>query len=177
MTKKELDQLKFPIGHFKKPETIDHETTTAWIDDIAVLPEKLNRLTQNMSKEQLETAYRPGGWTVQQVVHHLADSHMNSFIRFKLALTENTPTIRPYFENRWAEQVDYLDTPIALSISLLTALHARWVILLRSLSEGDLNKTFIHPESNHTFSLKENIGIYAWHGNHHLAHIQSLGFD
>lgn len=176
MTEKELDQLKFPIGHFEKPEVISPKIIALWINDIASLPLRLNLVTENLSKEQLNTAYRQGGWTIQQVIHHLADSHMNSFIRFKLALTEDTPSIRPYSEDRWAEQVDYLDTPIQLSISLLISLHARWVILLRSLSQEDLNKTFIHPESNRSFSLKENIGIYAWHGNHHLAHITSLGF-
>lgn len=126
-----------------------------------------------MSETELEKQYRPGGWTIRQVVNHCADSHMNSLIRFKLALTEEIPMIKPYFENLWAELSDSRQISIDSSLKILEGLHVRWVNLLRSLKENDLDKEFFHPESKEKISLKHNIGIYAWHCEHHLADIKN----
>jgi uncharacterized damage-inducible protein DinB len=126
-----------------------------------------------LSDEQLNTPYRPAGWTVRQVVHHVPESHMNSYVRFKLALTEEEPTIKPYFEDRWAQLDDANQAPVGLSLDLLDALHGRWVWFLRSLKDADFQRTFRHPELG-TVSLDRNIALYAWHGRHHVAHITSL---
>jgi len=167
-----IEKLKFPIGEFKKPAIISAEQIEIWISDIEQFPKKLDALVSNLTKEKLNWTYRPFGWTIQQVVHHCADSHINSFCRFKLSLTEDTPLIRPYFEDKWAELPDVLAADIADSLNIINGLHSRWTILLKSLNANDLLKEFIHPEHGKRFSLAENIGIYAWHGNHHLAHIE-----
>ncbi len=163
---------RYPIGKF----TFDGEITTAviksWVKEIEDLPRLLRAEVKNMNIEQLDTPYRPGGWTVRQVVHHLADSHMNAYIRFKLALTEENPTIKPYEEGKWAELPDS-KLPINVSLDLLDALHKRLASLLNHLSPNDLKKTFIHPKSGEV-SIGRNIGLYAWHGQHHLAHITSV---
>lgn len=164
--------LKFPIGEFTKPASITKEHITKWISEIEAFPEKLNTLTCNLTKEQLNWKYKPDGWSVKQVVHHCSDSHMNSLMRFKLALTEDTPKIRPYYEDRWAELIDSQDDRILDSILLLIALHSRWVKILKNLTPEDLKREFEHPEHGAKFSLEENIGIYAWHCNHHYAHIK-----
>ncbi|MEH7748645.1 putative metal-dependent hydrolase, partial [Neobacillus drentensis] len=143
-----------------------------WINEIEGLPRLLRDALKDLNNEQLDTPYRSGGWTVRQVIHHLADSHMNAFVRFKLALTEENPVIKPYDETKWAELPDY-KLPIDTSLLLLETLHQRWTNLLRSLTPADMEKTFIHPDSGEV-SVGENIGIYAWHGRHHLAHITSL---
>ncbi|WP_404303598.1 YfiT family bacillithiol transferase [Paenibacillus sp. DP01] len=166
--------LRYPIGPFVVPDTITEEQLITWIDDIAELPGQLRQAVEGLNEQQLNTPYREGGWTIRQVVHHLADSHMNSYIRFKLALTEDTPTIKPYDEGRWAEIPDARELPLEPSLQLLEGLHARWVTMLRSLGEDQLHRTFIHPESGQTIHLERNIGIYAWHGKHHIAHITSL---
>jgi len=145
-----------------------------WISEIEQLPMKLNEAVRGLSEEQLNLVYREGGWTLRQVVHHIADSHMNSFIRFKLALTEDTPTIKPYYEDRWAELQDSVNTDVKLSIILIEALHRRWVILLKSLNDSDFRRQFHHPESLKMVRLDYNVGLYAWHGNHHVAHITTL---
>jgi uncharacterized damage-inducible protein DinB len=167
------NDLRYPIGQFK----LDGEPTgtqrQSFIDDIADTPRKLRLAVEGLSPEQLDAPYRPGGWTVRQVVHHLPDSHLNSYTRFKLALTEDEPTIKPYFEDRWAELDDYRITPIEVSLTLLESLHRRWVLLLRSLTDGDFARTFQHPELG-VISLNENVALYAWHGNHHIAQITSL---
>ena len=168
-----LEQLQYPIGKFQKPEIISRKTIDAWIGEIASFPERIEKAIAGMNEAQLDTQYRPDGWTVRQVVHHCADSHMNSFIRFKLALTEDNPQIKPYEEQLWAEAPDY-DMDTAVSIALLKALHSRWVVLLRSISEKDFSKTFYHPGSQKIYRLDINTGIYAWHCNHHLAHITEL---
>lgn len=165
--------LKYPIGKFKAPQSITKTHINDWIEQIEALPKRLNQLTFDLNQEQLDTPYRDQGWTVRQVVHHLADSHMNSFIRFKWTLTEKNPLIKAYFEDRWAELPDSKGN-IKLSLDLLKSLHARWAILLKSLDEGDLKRTFIHPEGQVSVSLAKNIGIYAWHGEHHYAHIENL---
>lgn len=166
--------VRYPIGHFSYSGEISKEQRDHWIKDIEDLPNELKEAIDGLSKKQLDTPYREGGWTIRQVVHHLPDSHMNSFIRFKLALTEDEPTIKPYFEDRWANLNDYIDTPIHVSTSLLESLHTRWVVLLRSLNSSDYKRTFYHPESNLRTQLDYNLGIYSWHGKHHLAHITTL---
>lgn len=169
-----LEQLKYPIGKFERPKIITTDILAKWISDIAAFPAKLKNEVNHMTGEQLDTPYRPDGWTVRQVVHHCADSHINSFTRFKLALTEDNPTIKPYWEDRWAELLDGKTMPIAPSLMLLEGLHSRWVGLLNSLSEHDLGKKFINPEHGREIQLDETVGIYAWHCEHHLAHITAL---
>ncbi|HKG22797.1 MAG TPA: putative metal-dependent hydrolase, partial [Blastocatellia bacterium] len=136
-------------------------------------PARLREAVEWLSPEQLETPYRPGGWTVRQVVHHVPDSHLNSYVRFKLALTEDHPTIRPYREDRWAELEDARSAPLDVSLALLDSLHGRWVLLLRSLKPEDFARTFEHPELGEV-SLEKNVALYAWHGRHHVAQITSL---
>jgi hypothetical protein len=167
-----LEKLKYPIGKFQADETVNRPQIEEWIKEIAALPFKLREAVKNLTEEQLNTPYRPDGWTVKQVVHHIGDSHMNSYIRFKLALTEDKPVIKPYDEKRWAELPDY-QLGIEEPLDFLESLHKRWVNLLAQLNDMDLEKEFIHPESG-TKNLKETIGQYAWHGNHHLAQITSL---
>lgn len=164
---------RYPIGTFEFDGEITAQQREQWIREIETLPAKMKQAVAGLSEDQLNLHYREGGWTLRQVVHHVADSHINAYTRFKLALTEETPTIRPYFEDRWAELPDYrADIPI--SLALLEALHQRWVILLKSLGETDYERKFHHPESGQTTSLAYNLGTYAWHGNHHLAHITAL---
>ncbi|MER2171940.1 MAG: YfiT family bacillithiol transferase [Psychrobacillus psychrodurans] len=165
-------EMKYPIGTIQFDDEITSSVINKWIDEIENLPSLLQDAVKNLNDEQLDTPYRSGGWTVRQVVHHVADSHMNAYIRFKLALTEETPIIKPYDETKWAELADY-KLPIEPSILLLETLHKRWTNLLRSLTPADMEKTFIHPDSGEV-SVSKNIGIYAWHGRHHLAHITSL---
>lgn len=165
------NQLRFPIGVFQKPTSISASHIEEWIESIAQFPMQLRALTEKLSEAELEKTYRLGGWTVRQVVHHCADSHLNSFIRFKWTLTEDTPEIKAYFEDRWALLADS-NMPVAASLSLLEGLHARWLVLLNSLSKDQLEKEFVHPEHGKRFSLAENIGVYAWHCEHHLAHVR-----
>jgi uncharacterized damage-inducible protein DinB len=165
------EHLQYPIGQFSMPESITKEIVSHWIDEIASFPERLRIAVSELSDEQLEHTYRPGGWTIRQVIHHCADSHMNSFIRFKLALTEDQPTIKPYYEDRWAELQDTKNMTVESSLKILEGLHPRWTVLLSALTERDYARTFYHPETKKTIRLDENIGIYAWHSNHHLAHI------
>ncbi len=167
----DIEKLRFPIGRYVPPETISDIQLLNWIDEIEQLPLLLRNATNNLPETALDTPYRPEGWTLRQVIHHLADSHMNAYIRFKLAVTEDNPTIKPYFEDRWAETSDSKDGNIDLSLNLLEALHKRWVLFLRSMSQEDWNKTFYHPENKRSAALKEVAGLYAWHGNHHLNHI------
>lgn len=165
-------QLKYPFGEFEVPSYINENQLNLWIHEIKQFPFRVRKITENLTKEELELIYRPEGWSIKQVVHHCADSHMNSYLRFKLALTEDNPAIRPYFEDRWAELIDSQTTDLSDSILLLEFLHKRWVFLLERLTEEQLEKTFFHPESKVETSLKENIGIYAWHCAHHLGHIK-----
>jgi len=169
-----LEKLRFPLGRFVPPPVITREMTERYIADIEIFPEQLKQEVAGLNDEQADTRYRPEGWTIRQVVHHLADSHMNSFIRFKLALTEDSPTIKPYYEERWAELEDGKNTPMDTSLKLLEGLHGRWVILLRSLNEQDLKKVFIHPEHGRAIQLSEIVALYAFHGKHHLAQITEL---
>lgn len=167
-----LENLQYPIGRFQYPGAYDEENRQQLIATIRELPGKMRALTESLSKDQLELPYRPGGWTIQQVVHHVADSHLNSIIRFKLGLTENTPTIKPYDEGAWAKLRDTEVTPIAVSVQLLEALHLRWVNLLDGFAESDWQRKVYHPESKAKITLDEFLGSYAWHGEHHLAHIR-----
>ena len=164
--------MKYPIGKFQFDGKITKSVTEEWINEIEKLPSLLRDAVKDLDNEQLDTPYRLGGWTVRQVIHHLADSHMNAYVRFKLALTEEKPVIKPYDESKWAQLSDN-ELPIDISLSLLEALHKRWTNLLRSLNPADMEKTFFHPDSGEV-SVGENIGIYSWHGRHHLAHITSL---
>jgi uncharacterized damage-inducible protein DinB len=164
--------LRYPVGKFKYEGEPTSEVLEKWITEIEELPFQLMEAVEGLRAEQLDTAYRSEGWTIRQVVHHIADSHLNSYSRFKLALTENNPTIKLYDEGKWAELPDS-KLPIAISLKLIEAIHCRWVCLLRSMKSGDQGKTFQHPESG-VVKLGINIGIYAWHGRHHVAHITSL---
>lgn len=170
----DLEKLKYPIGKPQIPEHITIKHIADWIRVLETFPKRLTSLVEGLTAAQLDTPYRPGGWTARQVVHHLADSHHNSYTRFKWALTENSPVIKAYYEDRWAELFDSKTAPIQLSLDSLTALHAKWVYFLKGLTETDLNQVFIHPDGNEKVGLKENIGIYAWHCNHHYAHIEQL---
>jgi hypothetical protein len=168
-----MNDLRYPIGKFHYDGPPNGEQKRQFIDEIARTPENLKSAISGLSPTQLDTPYRPGGWTVRQVVHHLPDSHMNSYVRFKLALTEDEPIIKPYAEDRWAELADSKATPIETSLTLLESLHARWVALLRSLTPEQWKRNFRHPELG-PMSLEKNLALYAWHGRHHVAHITSL---
>ncbi len=167
-----MPDLQYPIGRFSFPESTTAEERETWIQEIARAPQELRAAVAGLSKEQLDTPYRPGGWTARQVAHHLPDSHMNAFIRFKLALTEDRPTIKPYDEARWATLAD-ATLPVEPSLDLLEALHLRWVRLLEAMSEQDYQRTFVHPESG-SLRLDQYLALYAWHGGHHVAHIKSI---
>ncbi|MBJ8052323.1 bacillithiol transferase BstA [Bacillus cereus] len=167
-----MKDLRYPIGQFTYVGTITEEIIDKWIQEIEDLPNELARAIKDLDQKQLDTPYRVGGWTVRQVVHHVVGSHMNSYIRFKLALTEKNSTIKPYKEEKWAELPDS-KLPVDVSLVMLDSLHKRWVNLLYSLEPADLEKTFNHPESGES-KLAAAIGLYAWHGRHHTAHITSL---
>lgn len=169
-----LDALKYPIGKFKAPERYDARTRQEAIDVLRHLPANLEHAIENLDAHQMQTPYRPEGWNLVQLIHHVADSHMNSFIRFKLAMTEDNPTIRPYQEALWAKLADGTTPAVNLSLTLLHALHSRWVILLESLTEADFARTLVHPATGRVQSLDELLAIYAWHSQHHLHHILSL---
>jgi hypothetical protein len=169
---KNLEKLKFPIGKFSKPDFISQNDLNNWISDIEIFPTNLMKLTQNLSTEKLNWIYRPDGWTIKQVIHHCADSHINSFVRFKLALTEDLPIIKPYEEAKWAELIDGSSDSIKPSLQIVEGVHARWVLLLKTFKEEELKRKLIHPANNKKYFLDEMIGLYAWHCNHHLAHIE-----
>ncbi len=168
-----MSDPRFPIGKFHYDGPPTEVQRQAFIADIANTPTALREAVEGLSAQQLNTPYREGGWTVRQVVHHVPDSHMNAYIRFKLALTEEEPTIKPYAENLWAELADSQSTPIEVSLTLLETLHDRWVRLLRSLSPEDWKKQFRHPELG-VVPLEKNVALYSWHGKHHVAHVTEL---
>ena len=165
--------LRYPIGEFKFEAPLAQDQRQALIVKIEQTPARMRAAVADLNGEQLDTPYRPEGWTVRQVVHHVPESHLNSYIRFKLAITEDEPVIKPYFEDRWAELDDARQAPISLSLDLLETLHGRWVWFLRSLKEKDWQRTFRHPELG-LVSLDKNVALYAWHGQHHVAHITAL---
>jgi len=165
--------MRYPIGKYERADSLTLAQRAACIDTIDETPSHLAAAIAGLTDTQLDTPYRPGGWTVRQVVHHLADSHMQAYARFKFALAENEPTIKAYDEAVWAEIADAKTAPVEISLALLENLHQRWVILLRSLSDSDLARTYRHPERG-VVKLEENIGLCAWHGWHHVAHISFL---
>jgi hypothetical protein len=165
--------LSYPIGRFQRETSLTAERRQSLIDGIARLPRDLRAAVEGLSDSQLDTPYRPEGWTVRQVVHHVPDSHLNAYVRFKLALTEAEPTIKPYDEKQWAELADVKLTPIEVSLSLLESLHTRWTLLLRALEPGAFARTFRHPDLG-LLTLDTQLGLYEWHGRHHVAHIVSL---
>lgn len=164
--------LQYPIGRFRLEGEIT-EDQRRLIGEIEETPARLRAAVAGLSQEQLDTPYRPGGWTVRQVAHHLPDSHLNAYTRFKLALTEEEPTIKPYDQERWAELGDSRTAPVEVSLALLESLHRRWVLLLKSLTAADFARTFRHPELG-VVTLDKNLCLYAWHGRHHVAHVTSL---
>ena len=168
-----MSDLRYPLGRFAADPAVSEEKRHGWIGEIANAPERLRAAVQGLSAEQLDTPYRPGGWTVRQVVHHLPDSHLNAYVRMKLALTEAEPTVKTYDEAAWAELTDGRTGPVETSLTLLESLHRRWVLLLRSLSPLDFARSFRHPEWG-TVTLDWYLQQYAWHGRHHVAHITSL---
>ena len=161
---------RYPIGKFEPKESYTAEEITHHIQRIEVIPQNVDNTIRGLSPLQLDTPYREGGWTVRQVVHHIADSHMNAYIRFKWTLTEETPLIKAYYEKEWALTPETKADP-SLSIALLKALHTKWIVLLKGLSPSDLKKAFIHPETKMQIKLERIIAMYAWHGEHHLGHI------
>jgi uncharacterized damage-inducible protein DinB len=168
-----MTELQYPIGKFAAKPHYSAAETIANIDAVANCPYELRKAVHNLSEEQLDTPYRSGGWTVRQVVHHVADSHLNAYVRHRWALTENNPTIKPYLENEWAKMPDYT-LPVDISLTLLDRLTTRWVHMLRALQAQDFTRTFYHPESKMTYRLDGSVALYAWHGAHHVAHITSL---
>lgn len=168
-----MEDIRYPIGKFVAQETYTEEDIVRLIKKIEELPAKLKEVVRNLNDEQLDTSYRDGGWTLRQVVHHVADSHMHAYIRTKWTLTENEPIIKAYLEKLWAETGETKSHP-DISLSFLNALHAKWVLLLRSVTPTDLDRFFIHPETKRHVTLKTLLGIYAWHGEHHVAHITNL---
>jgi hypothetical protein len=168
------EDLRYPVGKWVIPSAeLTADQRSEFINQIAETPARLRQAVQGLSEEQLGTPYRPGGWTVRQVVHHVPDSHLNSYVRFKLALTEDEPTIKTYHEDLWAELADSSVTPVAVSLVLLESLHHRWVLLLRSIKEPDWSRRLKHPEVG-TITLDQLLSLYGWHGRHHIAHVTSL---
>jgi len=168
-----MEDLRYPIGRFVRPAEVTEARLREAIADIAAAPARLRAAVAGLSGEQLDTPYRPGGWTLRQVVHHVADSHVNSYVRYRLALTEDEPTIKPYDEARWAELPDAKSLPVDVSLAMLDAVHYRWTSLLDALAPADFARTFRHPEMG-LMRLDANTCLYAWHGRHHEAHIARL---
>ena len=164
---------RFPVGKFAWPEKISTEDRARYIAQIEETPSKLRAAVQGLSRAQLDTPYREGGWTVRQVTHHVPESHMNAYIRFKLALTESEPTIKPYEQQLWAELPDAKTAPVDLSLDLLDSLHHRWVLVLKAMKPEEFTRTFRHPEMG-VVTLERNLALYAWHGRHHVGHITAL---
>jgi len=170
----DIELLKYPIGKFISPLEFSKANLSLWIQTLEALPSRIEKEVNGLSKLQLDTPYREGGWTIRQVVFHLGDSHMNSYCRFKLAMTEEQPEIRPYFEDRWAGLEDAKTAEVDESCEFLNALHVRWVRFLKNLEDADWARTFFHPETKKEFNLKTTLALYAWHSEHHLHHIIRL---
>ena len=168
------ETLRYPIGRFEPPGPATDADRARWIAEITSAPAALRSAVSGLDEARLGTPYRPGGWTVRQVVHHVPDSHMNAYVRTKLALTEDCPTIKPYEEARWAELADTAAVPVETSLRMLELLHERWVALLRTLGPADWRREYIHPDHGRAFTLEQLLALYAWHGRHHVAHITSL---
>lgn len=172
MSQKSLELKKYPIGRFEAPEKIQEELLEQWAQSLELLPRALEETLANTKDEDLDKMYRPGSWTVRQLVHHMADSHLNGYLRMKLALTEDKPTIKPFEENAWVELSDIEDADIEVSLQLISSLHRRWLALISKLNTAELSRSFYHPDNKLNISVAECIGLYAWHGEHHLAHIR-----
>jgi hypothetical protein len=167
------EKLQYPIGKFSPKDSYTTDEIVALIQTIESAPEKIEAVFKKLSSKQIDTPYRPGGWTARQVLHHIPDSHLNAYIRFKWTLTEETPTIKAYNEKAWAETYETKQDP-SLSVALLKALHAKWVLLLRSLTKEDLQKSFVHPETGKNIRLDRLVAMYAWHSEHHLGHLKLI---
>ncbi|MEM8964860.1 MAG: YfiT family bacillithiol transferase [Bacteroidota bacterium] len=168
------ESLRYPIGRFSPPTEVTPAGREKYLTEIEQLPSEMRNTVTGLSDEQLDIPYREGGWTIRQVVHHVPDSHVNSYIRYRWTLTENQPTIKAYYEDRWGELPDAASAPVEPSLQLLEALHQRWLLLLRAMSDEDYARSFVHPETNKTIRLDTMLALYAWHGKHHVAHIQNL---
>lgn len=164
------EDLRYPIGRFEPRENPTSDDIQDWIEDIEALPRMLREAVEDLSEEQLDTPYRPGGWMLRQIVHHLGDAHLNAYVRFKLALTEDQPTVKPYEESLWAEMADYRQVPVETSLALIDAVHAKWLAVLRAMAPEDFKRQFMHPVSGPT-PLSRALDLYSWHGRHHLAQV------
>ena len=174
MKEGDLNKLKYPIGRFKPNEEFTIEQRNQMIDNIKTFPQKLTGIVTELSESQLDTPYRPDGWTVRQLVHHIADSHVNSYVRFRWTMTEDSPVIKAYDQTKWAELPDAKTAPIKLSLNLLKAVHARWTMLMDRMTDEDFKKELAHPEWDNNLSLNVMVQLYSWHCDHHLSHITSL---
>ncbi len=174
METSDFELLRYPIGRFEAPLSYRSEDRRAWIQALGALPSWLDLIVQNLDAAQLDTPYRPGGWTMNQVINHLADSHMNAFVRLKLALTEDLPTVKPYDEARWAETPEIGSAPVNVSITLLHALHRRWTELLERMPDEAWERCYFHPETQREVPLWEMTATYAWHGRHHMEQLRGL---
>lgn len=168
-----MDDPRYPVGKHEKPNDVSAAAREGWLRQVEEAPSRMRAAVAGLTPEQLETPYRPGGWTVRQVAHHLPDSHLNAYVRFRLALTEDAPVIKTYEEHLWAELTDARTAPVDLSLALLDAVHARWVLLLRSLTEEQWKRPYRHPQSGDT-PLGNALAMYAWHGRHHVGHVTGL---
>lgn len=166
-----MEKLQYPVGNFKGKDSYSPAELDGFLKKLKAFPDELEKVVANISEGQLETEYRPGGWTARQVIHHLADSHMNMLVRLKWTQTEDTPHIKAYYEDRWAKEADY-KLPIDVSVNMLKSIHAKIVALLASFSDEELGKQYFHPESQKLWNIKTVMALYAWHGEHHLAHIK-----
>ncbi len=169
-----MEHLKYPIGKFEFGKTYSSTNNQKHISIIEKFPEELNKLAAQLTTKQLEKSYRPNGWTARQIIHHIADSHINAYMRVKLTITENAPIIKPYNQDLWANLPDGKNAPIVVSLTLIEAIHERWVYLLKTLSDADLQRKYIHPEQNREFKLDEVLALYAWHGKQHYGHLNII---
>ncbi len=174
MSKEELQKLKYPIGKYEFPDDVSPSLIKNWIQILEDLPGRLDKIIRPLNNEQLDTSYRTDGWTIRQLVHHIADSHMNALLRFKWTLTEDTPTIKAYDQDLFAKLKDSNLAPVEYSLEFLKGLHARWVFLLKRLSDSDFEKKFVHPETGNEVKLLKLLGMYSWHSEHHYAHIENI---
>ena len=168
---------RYPIGQFRMPESVSEADRLRWIDSIAGAPTRMREAAAILTPAQLDKPYREGGWTARQVIHHVPESHMNAYIRFKLALTEDDPVIKPYDEAAWAKLNDVPIAPIEASLALLEALHERWVVLMQGFAPSDWRRRYIHPEFGEARTLEQTLALYAWHGDHHIAHVRSVAWQ
>ena len=166
--------LRYPIGKFQRPGSLSEAQRRESVVDVEKLPARIREAVKGLKAGQLDTPYRPGGWTVRQLVHHVADSHMNAYVRLKLTLTEEEPLIKPYLEAKWAELPDSRTEPVEVSLALLDNLHQRWTTTLRAMSPAEFSRQMRHPEWTKPMSLDDTLALYAWHSKHHVAHITSL---